>query len=129
MKRIVVWCSVAVGIWLGGGPPTALGAKGEFGPQQVISTAADLPWSVFATDLDGDGDADVLSASLFDDKVAWYENTNGLGTFGPQQVISTVADAATSVFASDLDGDGDADVLSASTFKIAWYENLNGSGS
>ncbi|GAG09033.1 unnamed protein product, partial [marine sediment metagenome] len=30
--------------------------------------------SVYATDLDGDGDADVLSASLWDDKIAWYEN-------------------------------------------------------
>jgi hypothetical protein len=30
--------------------------------------------SVFATDLDGDGDADVLSASFNDDKIAWYEN-------------------------------------------------------
>ena len=30
--------------------------------------------SVYATDLDGDGDADVLSASYIDDKIAWYEN-------------------------------------------------------
>jgi hypothetical protein len=29
---------------------------------------------VYATDLDGDGDADVLSASSNDDEVAWYEN-------------------------------------------------------
>ncbi len=28
--------------------------------------------SVFAADLDGDGDRDVLSASAFDDKIAWY---------------------------------------------------------
>ena len=84
--------------------------------------------SVFATDLDGDGDQDVLSASDVDDKIAWYENLGG-GAFGPQQVITTSADGAYSVFATDLDGDGDADVLSASYFdsKIAWYENL-GSG-
>ena len=44
--------------------------------------------SVFATDLDGDGDADVLSASAGDDKIAWYENL-GSGSFGPQQVITT----------------------------------------
>ncbi len=104
---------------------------GAFGPQQVISTAADGANRVFVADLDGDGDADVLSASWSDDKIAWYENTNGLGTFGPQQVISTAADGANFVFAADLDGDGDQDVLSASGYddKVAWYENTNGLGS
>ena len=29
---------------------------------------------MFAADVDGDGDMDVLSASLYDDKIAWYEN-------------------------------------------------------
>ena len=107
-------------------------SPGSFGPQQVITTSVDVPISVYATDLDGDGDADVLSASQRDDKVAWYENLtinlNGSaspGSFGAQQVITTSADGAFSVYATDLDGDGDADVLSASIFddKIAWYEN------
>ncbi|NOX60251.1 MAG: hypothetical protein GXP29_15515 [Planctomycetes bacterium] len=104
---------------------------GNFGPQQVITTAADRAQSVFAVDLDGDGDADVLSASATDDKIAWYENTDGMGNFGSQQVITTAADFASSVFAADLDGDGDADVLSASQNddKIAWYENTDGLGS
>jgi hypothetical protein len=98
-----------------------------FGGQEVISTAADGAFSVYATDLDGDGDADVLSASLGDDKIAWYENL-GAGAFGPQQVITTIADGAISVYATDLDGDGDQDVLSASNNdgKVAWYENLGG---
>ena len=96
-----------------------------FGPQQVISTAANGAYSVFAADVDGDGDTDVLSASLNDNKIAWYENTDGAGTFGAQQVISTAADLAQSVIAADVDGDGDIDVLSASALddKIAWYEN------
>ena len=46
----------------------------DFGPQQVITTAANGAYSVYAVDLDGDGDADVLSASILDDKIAWYEN-------------------------------------------------------
>ena len=99
----------------------ALPSMAQFGSQQVITTAADGAYSVFATDLDGDGDQDVLSASYFDDKIAWYENLGG-GAFGSQQVITTAADGAFSVFATDLDGDGDADVLSASFAddKIAW---------
>ena len=30
--------------------------------------------SVYAADIDNDGDMDVLSASYNDDKIAWYEN-------------------------------------------------------
>jgi hypothetical protein len=100
----------------------------SFGPQQVISTQADRAFSVYACDIDADGDNDILSASLNDDKIAWYENLGG-GTFSTQQIISSSADGAHSVYACDLDGDGDNDVLSASYYddKIAWYENL-GSG-
>ena len=103
-------------------------AQTTFGPQQVITTQVNQAGSVYAVDLDGDGDADALSASTQDDKIAWYEN-DGSGSFGPQQVITTQADGATSVYAADLDGDGDGDVLSASFFddKIAWYAN-DGSG-
>ena len=85
---------------------------------------------MYATDLDGDDDVDVLSASYDDGKIAWYENTDGRGTFGLQQVITTQAAGAQSVYAADLDGDGDMDVLSASRVddKIAWYENTDGRG-
>jgi len=102
-----------------------------FGPQQVITTAADGAGSVFAADLDRDGDPDVLSASNDDDTIAWYENRldeQGLD-FGRQQVITSTAYGANSVFAADLDGDGDPDVLSASfDAGIHWYENRLGAG-
>ena len=103
---------------------------GTFGAQQIITTSAASTYNVYAADLDGDGDIDVLSASYFDNKIAWYENTDGAGTFGAQKVITTSAGGALSVYASDLDGDGDMDVLSASTNdnKIAWYENTDGAG-
>ncbi len=78
----------------------------------MISTAADGARSVFAADLDGDGDNDVLSASWNDNKIAWYENTGG-GTSRHHQVITTAADRARSVFAADLDGDGKPDELCA----------------
>ena len=103
---------------------------GHFDPQQVISRSADGPTSVYAADVDGDGDVDVLSASDNDDKIAWYENLDGEGMFGPQRVISRRADRPQSVVAADLDGDGDFDVVSASSKdrKVAWYENLDGAG-
>ncbi|MDP3939229.1 MAG: VCBS repeat-containing protein, partial [Deltaproteobacteria bacterium] len=105
--------------------PADTGTKGAFGAQNDISTAASGATSVHAADLDGDGDLDALSASASDNKIAWYANTDGAGTFGTQQVISTSASGATSVVAADVDKDGDLDVLSASAGdnKIAWYEN------
>ncbi len=105
----------------GGSPPTFT--------ERVISTTANGAWSVFATDVDGDGDTDVLSASELDDKIAWYESDGGSPPTFTEWEISTTADVAVSVFATDLDGDGDTDVLSASELddKIAWYENDGGS--
>ena len=58
----------------------------------VISTSADGANTVFAVDLDGDSDLDVLSASYNDDKIAWYEN-DGSESF-TEHVISTSADGA-----------------------------------
>lgn len=40
----------------------------------TIATDVDGGESVYAVDVDGDGDMDVLSTSTFDDKIAWYEN-------------------------------------------------------
>ena len=102
-------------------------SQGSFSEQRVITTDANGAASVHAVDLDGDGDLDVLSASSYryDSKVAWYENTDGRGTFSEQRVISSSAEGADSVSAADLDGDGDMDVLSADFFKVAWHENLS----
>lgn len=63
------------------------------------------PQSAYAIDLDNDGDNDVLSASQYDDKIAWYEN-DGACNFGAQQIITTDADGVKSVYAADLDNDG-----------------------
>ena len=95
--------------------------QGNFSEQQIISTQVFSPQDVYAADLDGDGDQDVLSASFSDAKLAWYEN-DGQGNFSEQQVIDNIS-AATSVYAADIDGDGDADVISGSADGITWYEN------
>jgi Secretion system C-terminal sorting domain/FG-GAP-like repeat len=93
----------------------------------VITDTLDEPISVFACDLDGDSDLDVISASRTQDIVVWFENI-GLGNFGPYQIISSLANNPTKVHAADLDNDGDNDVLSTSYIddKISWYENLGG---
>ncbi len=45
----------------------------------IITTDALEAKSVYAIDIDSDGDTDVLSASRIDGKVAWYENTGVVG--------------------------------------------------
>ena len=67
---------------------------------------------VFASDLDNDGDLDVLSAHYNYGVIAWCENL-GKGIFGPRQTITDKAKGANSVHSADLDNDGDQDVLSA----------------
>jgi hypothetical protein len=97
--------------------------------EYVISTTAPIAQGVYATDVDGDGDTDVLSASFNDNKIAWYESDGGSPPVFTERVISTNAAGARSVYATDVDGDGDTDVLSASRLddKIAWYESDGGS--
>jgi len=92
-----------------------------------ITTSADGAWSVYAADVDGDGDTDVLSASDDDNTIAWYENDGTADPGFTGQVITTEAKSARGVHAADVDGDADSDVLSASYTenKIAWYENTD----
>jgi len=104
-------------------PPTCIPSL-SWTPR-VITTAADGTESVFAADVDGDGDMDVLSANnnKLDNKITWYEN-DGSQNF-TTHIISSAAKQAQSIMAVDMDGDGDMDALSASRAddKIAWYEN------
>lgn len=108
-------CAVAIVV--------AAGAQPEF-VTHAIHTGGD-PYGVFAADVDGDGDIDVLSASLDDDAIRWYENDGQMPPGFMSRDISLAADGAWSVFASDVNGDGHTDVLSASRFDnaIRWYKN------
>lgn len=104
---------------------------GDFGSKLSISSYALFINHVDYGDIDGDGDLDLVSSSHADNKVAWYENTNGLGDFSNiQQLISTTTDGARDVFAVDLDGDLDKDVLvsayldaSTNEYQLLWFEN------
>lgn len=107
-----------------------LDGLGSFGDFNLIDNGLfDEARSVFAADLDGDNDIDVLAVGVFSDRVIWYENLDGLGTFSGQKIISTSADGAYSAIAIDINNDGDIDVVSASDNSgLAWYENIDGLG-
>ena len=95
----------------------------------IRDSSAGTPTSVYAIDVDGDGDPDVLSSSKTDVTVAWYEN-DGIQSFTGRIISSTASDVR-GVHAFDLDSDGDIDVLSASSSDDtgAWSSNVDLDGS
>src|SRR5262249_10552131 len=85
------------------------------------------------TDLDGDGDVDVVYAtrdSYQHDTISWLENPGTLGAPWAIHNISPPDVGATSIALADLDGNGTIDVLAASpgTYSkgLIWFPNLGG---
>lgn len=103
---------------------------GVFGPKQVIHGSAVSVRQIHVVDIDGDDDMDVTAAAAGSDEVIWYENTDGLGTFGSPQVLTNSADGVISVYAADFDGDKDMDIVAAAFAdqQVVWFENLDGQG-
>ena len=95
--------------------------------ERFITSSAIFAWDVDIGDIDGDGDLDALSASLTDNKIAWYENDGASPPGWTEHPITTSLDSAHDVRAADLDDDGDLDVSGRGNFYIEWYENDGGS--
>ncbi|MEM1177496.1 MAG: ECF-type sigma factor [Acidobacteriota bacterium] len=99
--------------------------------RRSIATGFDGAQSVAASDVDGDGDLDVVGAAVTDDTVAWWENTAGDGGAWTEHVVDAGIQQASSVDVRDLDGDGDMDILGAAAAlgELEWWENVTGDGS
>ena len=67
----------------------------------------------------------MVSASRFDDRIAWYENRTGHGKTWTARTVSDRARGAAAVFAADVDGDGAPDLIAAcaSDDRLAWYRS------
>lgn len=101
------------------------GARPPSFTPHVVTTDALYARSVYAADLDTDGDLDLVSASQHDDAVTWYENLRGKPpTFAPH-IVAMHIDGVQHVHAADLDRDGDMDIISASELdkRVTWFEN------
>jgi hypothetical protein len=105
----------------------------SFGPEQLISVV-DGVVTVYAGDIDGDGDLDLLSTATIDG-ISWWEN-DGAGNFTLGQYLQQNGTVPLSKAAAleDFDGDGDLDVMaiintttSTSPTDIQYFIN-NGSG-
>ena len=98
MSRRVRFSPLCIGLLgsaaLVSSPPTATAIEVPF-TDHTVSTTADRAYSVFAADVDGDGDTDVLSASVYDDKIAWYEN-DGSQNFSTHTISTTATSSSLS---------------------------------
>jgi len=103
---------------------------GNFGSINYVDQNLDFTQSLCTADFNGDGAIDILATSKGDDKVVWYENLDGLGTFSAALIIDAGATHAEQAIAADIDGDNDMDVVLALSVesKVVWYENLDGLG-
>jgi len=99
--------------------------SGNGSRRAVVDSGAMGARDVFAVDVDGDMDIDIVSASFDDDSITWYENDGMAEPSYTKNIVTVAADGAQSVYGADLDGDNDVDLLSASALGDAfvWYEN------
>jgi hypothetical protein len=88
-------------------------------------------FSVFAADIDNDGDLDILSSSKKKGTIALYKNNGLPSSTWVMTNIDTGAIGVSSVTSADMDNDGDLDVIvtSQTNNSITWYENIAGDGS
>ncbi len=80
---------------------------------------------VFAHDVDGDGDNDVLGAAWNDNEIVWWRNDGSEPIIWTKQIIKNNYRNAHEVYACDFEGDGDTDVFGASAGlnEITWWRN------
>ena len=95
--------------------------------------SAQKPRATFlhASDMDSDGDLDVFAAFQTDDwgSMAWYENTDGLGTFGEARHIESEEYWwENEIPRIDLDDDGYLDIVHSAEWGVYWLRNLKGEG-
>ncbi len=93
--------------------------------KQVIDNTCYSALGVYAADIDGDDDIDVLGTSDAGDAVYWYSNSGTVPIQWTRYTVVSTYDGAWPVHAADLDGDDDCDVLSCATYAddISWFES------
>jgi len=127
------WLGYQAGVWWF----EYTGVPGSYTPHFIQSRPD--PHGVWAGDMDGDGDNDILIATNFmnlgDDNSVWMFRNDGYNTFTPVYIGSIAW--GSDIKAADLDLDGDMDIVASgggadedyfgTHGELATYENISGS--
>ena len=116
-------------------------SMGSTGPIKLSLSLADRiqidltnekPVSVYSSDLDGDGDQDVIALFGYmggTQQVLWWENLDGAGSSWNGHAIDIGFSDGQNVVSSDIDGNGTMDVVAANRDQSAcWWSNTDGTG-
>ncbi|MCF8372622.1 MAG: T9SS type A sorting domain-containing protein [Bacteroidales bacterium] len=105
-------------------------SSGHFGPIQIVCDSAVGGSDIHVSDIDGDGDYDILFGSTgnnypnFDSKLFLWKN-NGSGNFGNKIIIRQGSGAINDIKTFDLNNDGNMDILFTENL-VKWGKNLGG---
>ncbi len=122
MSRAMKECGLAAVIASCGGLTFAAPTFTE----HLIDPAIFVSTGVVATDIDADGDADILVTAMNTPGVAWYESSGGSAPAFTKRIISVNAPGLRALKPADLDGDGDLDIIVSCRVpeRLAWLEQV-----
>lgn len=102
--------------------------KGTFSTPVIITRLAGGVSSITTSDIDHDGDKDIISTSANDQQIAWYKNLDGLGNFSDETILVSNANKTNAVLITDINNDSKVDIVYTSKNEIGWISNTTGAG-
>lgn len=106
-----------------------LDGAGNFGATHTL-IEVDFIGNIRSIDMDNDGDMDLLAdiTDTFTGWIVWYENLDGQGNFGPENLLIENQYEFSKLMLEDIDNDGLLDILATEFVyaqgKIFWYKNM-----
>lgn len=95
----------------------------SFGPMQILTTTVSNVLCVDASDVDGDGEVDIIATSYVNSKFLWCPNLGNLN-FGTSINFTGTTNSPKWVDPVDMDFDGDDDYVIGTSSGLYWKENL-----
>lgn len=92
--------------------------------KHVVSSRFQQATFVLGSDMDRDGDLDLVACGELNGEVVWWENDGSMNW--TEKIIDSDLPKAHTIQTRDFDKDGDLDILAhaCSSSRQAWYENM-----